>query len=96
MRKEDICRKSGTRLSLLNADVLESTQTINDTSNNMQKDMATTAVPSWPEWYNENLESLNDDTRAVLENYSGLSSERVIPHVTELVRSRESRLCYVI
>jgi len=62
----------------------------------MQRDMATTAVlvPSWPEWYNENLESLNDDTRAVLENYSGLSSERVIPHVTELVRSRESRLCY--
>jgi len=49
-----------------------------------QKDVTTTA-PSWPEWYDEKLESIDDATRVVLEKYSGVPSERVIPHILEMV-----------
>ena len=53
-------------------------------STNTQKDVTTTA-PSWPEWYNEKLESIDGTTRVVLEKYSGIPSERVVPHILEIV-----------
>ncbi|KAF2502409.1 hypothetical protein BU16DRAFT_474636 [Lophium mytilinum] len=40
-----------------------------------------------PLWYVENLESVDEGARELLENYSGMAPEKVIPHIVE-VRDR--------
>jgi len=37
------------------------------------------------QWYSEKLDSLDDSTRTLLEKYSGIKPDRVIPHILELV-----------
>ena len=38
-------------------------------------------------WYKEDVQSINDDERQLLEEYSGLKPEEVMPHVLALVSS---------
>ncbi|KAF2817656.1 uncharacterized protein BDZ99DRAFT_21264 [Mytilinidion resinicola] len=37
-----------------------------------------------PLWYVENLESIDDASRELLEKYSGIAPEKVIPHIVEV------------
>lgn len=39
-------------------------------------------------WYMPTLSNLTDGQRDLLENYSKISSEHVIPHILEVVRNR--------
>jgi len=36
-------------------------------------------------WYNERLEELNDGTRELLESYSGIPKDQVMPHIYKVV-----------
>lgn len=36
-------------------------------------------------WYNEHLEKLSDGTRELLENYSGIPKDQVLPHIYKVV-----------
>ena len=38
-------------------------------------------------WYKENVDSIPDDERKLLETYSSIPPEQVIPHVVTLVSS---------
>lgn len=42
-------------------------------------------MPSRPEWYTEKLESVDEATRTVLEKYSGIPPDGVIPHILKIV-----------
>ena len=42
---------------------------------------------SRPAWYQENVESIPDAGRQLLEIYSGIPPEQVLPHVIAIVRS---------
>ena len=37
------------------------------------------------EWYNTSLDDISDSTRDVLENYSKIPSDQVIPHCLKIV-----------
>lgn len=37
-------------------------------------------------WYTEALESVNPETREILEKYSGIAPDEVIPHCKRVVR----------
>lgn len=39
-----------------------------------------------PEWYQEDVKSINPDAQNLLENYSGFKADEVLPHVLSLVR----------
>jgi hypothetical protein len=39
-----------------------------------------------PEWYQKDVQSINAEAQRLLENYSGLAPEDVLPHVLSLVR----------
>lgn len=40
---------------------------------------------SLPGWYDKDVQSINPDAQGLLERYSGLRSEDVLPHVLSLV-----------
>jgi hypothetical protein len=37
-------------------------------------------------FYTPKLESLSEEVRSLLENYSGIEPDRVVPHIEEMVR----------
>jgi hypothetical protein len=38
-----------------------------------------------PEWYQRDVQGINADAQRLLENYSGLAPEEVLPHILSLV-----------
>ncbi|RDW76601.1 class I SAM-dependent methyltransferase [Aspergillus mulundensis] len=52
----------------------------------------TTENNTKPSWYQANVRSINSDAQKLLENYSGLRAEDVVPHVLEL-RDEAFKVC---
>jgi len=46
--------------------------------------MATPKAPR-PDWYDQNVKSINPEAQRLLETYSHLKPEEVLPHVLALV-----------
>jgi len=44
------------------------------------------------EWYNPKLDNLSDGTRQVLEMYSKITSDQVIPHLFAIVRYTQAQV----
>jgi len=47
-----------------------------------------------PEWYQEDVKSINPDAQNLLENYSGFQADEVLPHVLSLVRPPSQPILY--
>lgn len=47
------------------------------------------------EWYTPILENISEAQRDLLENYSHISPDSVIPHILEVVRKRNSSWCLI-
>ena len=48
-----------------------------------------------PAWFTENIESIPEAGRQLLERYSGIAPERVLPHVISIVRNIQSIIAIV-
>lgn len=47
-----------------------------------------------PEWYQQEVQSINPEAQRLLESYSGFHPDEILPHVLKLVRGNLLFPCF--